>query len=122
MMTRAVILILITILALGGLFFALRPDPPAEGPQERTVDVEIRGDAMEPAEIAVDEGDEVTLRVTSDRPVELHLHGYDRELEVEPGETAELSFEATLTGRFEIEDHQTGEELGTLVVQPRTGG
>lgn len=121
-MIRAVILVLITALALGGLFFALHPDPPAEGPQERTVDVEIREGAMQPAEVAVDEGDEVTLQVTSDHPVELHVHGYDRELKAEPGETAELSFEATLTGRFEIEDHETGEELGTLVVQPRQGG
>lgn len=121
-MTRAVLLILITILALGGLFVALRPDPPAEGPQEQMINVEIREDAMKPAEIAVGEGDRVTLRVTSDHPVELHLHGYDRELEAEPGETATLSFKATLTGRFEIEDHETGAELGTLVVRPRQGG
>jgi hypothetical protein len=36
-----------------------------------------------------------------------------------PGESTKLSFEAELTGRFEIEDHNTEEELGTLVVRPR---
>jgi hypothetical protein len=120
-MTRGIVLALIALIALGGLFVALRPNPPAGGPKERTVDVEIRGDEMEPAEVAVDEGDQLTLRFTADRPVGLHLHGYDRELEVEPGEAAELSLEATLTGRFEIEDHETGEELGALVVNPQPG-
>jgi hypothetical protein len=37
----------------------------------------------------------------------------------QPGEPAELSFEATTTGRFPIEDHDTEAELGTLIVQPR---
>ncbi len=120
-MIRSFVLIAVVLLALGGLFVALRPDPSAEGPQERIADVEIRGDKMKPAEVAVEEGDEVTLRVSSDRPVGLHLHGYDRELETEPGETALLSFEATLTGRFEVEDHETGEGLGALVVNPRPG-
>jgi len=61
----------------------------------------------------------VTLRWTSDIPVEVHLHGYDLEEEVSPGEETDLSFEADLTGRFEIEEHETETELGTLLVQPR---
>ena len=51
--------------------------------------------------------------------MEFHLHGYDLEAQVEPGEPAELAFEATVTGRFEIENEQTREELGMLLVQPR---
>ena len=74
---------------------------------------------MNPAEVDVEEGDQVTLRLASDRPVEIHLHGYDLEEEVSPGEETELSFEADLTGRFDIEDHETDTELGTLLVQPR---
>lgn len=74
---------------------------------------------MIPDEIEVEEGDRVTLRLTSEAPVEVHLHGYDLEREVSPGETATLSFEAELTGRFEIEDHETGTGLGVLLVQPR---
>ena len=61
----------------------------------------------------------MTLRWTSDIPVEVHLHGYDLEEEVSPGEETDLSFEADLTGRFEIEEHETETELGTLLVQPR---
>jgi FtsP/CotA-like multicopper oxidase with cupredoxin domain len=41
---------------------------------------------MNPDEIDVTEGDRVTLRLTSDAPVELHLHGYDLEAEVSPDE------------------------------------
>jgi heme/copper-type cytochrome/quinol oxidase subunit 2 len=74
---------------------------------------------MSPAEISVNEGDNVTLRVSSDKPMKLHLHGYDVKREVEPGETAKLRFEADIIGRFEIEDHESEKELGTLQVRPR---
>jgi heme/copper-type cytochrome/quinol oxidase subunit 2 len=73
---------------------------------------------MSPEEISVDEGELVNLRITSDAPLEFHLHGYDLEEEVEPGEPAELSFEAATTGRFEIEDHDSESVLGALLVQP----
>jgi heme/copper-type cytochrome/quinol oxidase subunit 2 len=116
---RALILILLAILALVGLFVLLRPNQSAEGPQTREFDLEIRGDSMEPSKVTVAEGDRVVLRITSASPVEVHVHGYDVEREVEPGEPAELSFKAKLTGRFEIEDHETEEELGALVVEPR---
>lgn len=74
---------------------------------------------MTPSEITVGEGDWMRFRITSDSPLEIHLHGYDLEEEVEPGELTELAFDATLTGRFEIENEQTHEDLGTLLVQPR---
>jgi len=74
---------------------------------------------MTPNEITVNEGDHVDLRMTSDEPLEFHLHGYDLERELEAGEPTELPFDATITGRFEIENEQTHEELGALLVQPR---
>lgn len=118
----AIIVVVLVILGLVGLFFALRPDAREEaGPQERAVDLEIRGDAMSPAEIAVSEDDRVTLGITADRPIELHLHGYDLEEEVSAGEPAELSFDADITGRFEIENHDTETELGALIVEPHEG-
>jgi FtsP/CotA-like multicopper oxidase with cupredoxin domain len=120
---RALTVALLVLLALAGLFFVLRPDgssgSAADGSREQTFDLVIEDGAMIPDEIEVEEGDRVTLRLTSEAPVEVHLHGYDLEREVSPGETATLSFEAELTGRFEIEDHETGTELGVLLVQPR---
>ena len=116
---RTIILVLGVALILAGLFVLLRPNTPATGPQTREFDLRISGRGMEPSEITVTEGDRVVLRITADSPHEVHLHGYDLEREVAPGEPARLSFEADLTGRFTMEDHETGEELGTLVVEPR---
>ena len=118
-MARSLILIAVIVLILGGLFFVLRPESPSGVPQDRTFDVSIEGGEMSPAEISVIEGDSVTLRVRSDEPMELHLHGYNVEQDVEPGKNARLRFEADLTGRFEIEDHESERELGVLQVRPR---
>ena len=129
-MNRTVVVIVLVILGLGILFLALRPDStstkdddptgtPADEPQERIYDVAIEDGAMNPAEISAEEGDLVTLRLTSESPVVVHVHGYDLEGDVLPGEETVLSFEADATGQFEIEDHETEAQLGTLLVQPR---
>ena len=118
-MARSLILILLVLVVLGVLFVLLRPDSPTAGPQTREFDLRISGEEMDPSDITVTEGDRVVFRITADSPLGFHVHGYDLEREVEPDEAARLSFEADLTGRFEIEDHETEEELGTLVVEPR---
>jgi hypothetical protein len=56
--------------------------------------------------IRVKQGDVVKLRWTTDRPIVLHLHGYDIETKVEPGAVAEMAFAARATGRFPIEEHK----------------
>ena len=55
--------------------------------------------------IRVKQGDAVRLRWRSDRPLLLHLHGYDIETKIEPGAVAELAFTARATGRFPIHVH-----------------
>jgi heme/copper-type cytochrome/quinol oxidase subunit 2 len=121
---RATVLAAIVLIALVVLFFLLRPGSPAPESgdvaetQEEVVAVAINEGIMSPPEVTVYEGDQVNLQITSDRPIEVHLHGYDLTEEVEPGETADLSFEATDTGRFAIEDHNTDAEVGVLLVQP----
>jgi FtsP/CotA-like multicopper oxidase with cupredoxin domain len=119
-LNRTLIVVLLVLVGLGALFFVLRPGPAADASREETIVLAIEDGTMTPDEIEVGEGDRVTLRMTtSGAPTEVHLHGYDLEKEVAPGEPATLSFEADLTGRFEIEDHETGEVLGVLLVQPR---
>ena len=121
---RATVFAAIVLIALVVLFFLLRPGSPAPESgdvaetQEEVVAVAINEGIMSPPEVTVYEGELVNLQITSDRPIEVHLHGYDLTEEVEPGETAELSFEATDTGRFAIEDHNTDAEVGVLLVQP----
>ena len=116
---RALLLVLGVALILAGLFVLLRPNASTGGSQTREFDLRISDEVMEPPDISVREGDRVVLRISTDTPIEVHVHGYDVEQEAEPDDPARLSFEADLTGRFEIEDHEAEEELGTLVVEPR---
>ena len=56
--------------------------------------------------IRVKQGDVVKLRWSSEKPIALHLHGYDIERKVEPGVVAEMTFTARATGRFPVAEHQ----------------
>jgi hypothetical protein len=63
--------------------------------------------------VRVKQGDLVKLRWTVDRPVILHLHGYDLETRVEPGAVGEMSFTAYATGRFPIHAHAAVARTGS---------
>jgi hypothetical protein len=56
--------------------------------------------------IRVMQGDNVRLRWTSDRPIILHLHGYDVEKRIVPGAVVEMAFTAHAAGRFGVEEHK----------------
>lgn len=111
------IIVAAALAALVVLFVALRPT--FGGPQDRTFDVSITETGMTPREIEVVEGDRVTLRLSADRQTAFHLHGYDLKADIRPDAPATLEFRADQTGRFEIEDETTEEELGVLIVEPR---
>ena len=64
------------------------------------------------------EGDTVRFRVRSDVADEVHVHGYDLMKDVEPGKTITFSFPATITGIFEIELENAGEQIAQLRVDP----
>lgn len=67
--------------------------------------------------VTVARGSTVTLQVTSDVADEVHLHGYDLRVDVGQGGTATLTFQATLTGVFEVELESRGLQLVQLQVQ-----
>jgi len=72
--------------------------------------------------IRVAKDDPVTLTVTSDRAGHVEVHGYRKEVAVEPGKAATLSFKAERTGRFPIDLHaEDGAhvEVTALEVMPR---
>jgi hypothetical protein len=121
-MARPLILVLGIVLILARRFVCYARTRLAAGPQTREFDLRISEGVMESSDIAVAEDDRVVLRILTDSPLEVHVHGYDLERELEPDEPVRLSFEADLTERFEIEAHETEEKLGTLVVEPRRGG
>ncbi len=76
-------------------------------PQTRIFDLDIAGGSLdgEHRTLIVDHNDEVVLRITSDQQGSFHLHGYDLETSLTPGETAALAFTANATGKFDFEMH-----------------
>ncbi|MGE0484563.1 MAG: hypothetical protein AB7Q81_10520 [Gammaproteobacteria bacterium] len=84
--------------------FALRVSGEAGGTRQ-DFDIAIAGDKATPSTIRVTEGDTVSLHVAADAPAELHLHGYDIEAGVAPGDPVTLQFTADIGGRFPLERH-----------------
>lgn len=72
-----------------------------------------------PADIQVREGENVTLKLTSDQNDELHLHGYDLHLSLRAGVPAALAFQAAHSGHFDFELHHAHTVLGSLEVLPK---
>lgn len=62
-------------------------------------------------------GQPITVRVTSDVADEVHIHGYDKMVDVAAGRTAEVSFLANIPGVFEVELEKTRKVLFTLEVR-----
>jgi hypothetical protein len=86
---------------------------------ERTVVLEVRERTLlGETTFSVKKGDIVTLRIVSDEAEEFHVHGYDRSVELVPGQEATLTFQATLAGRFAFELEESKTELGALEVRP----
>jgi hypothetical protein len=84
----------------------------------RALAVEVTGGRAtgDTGRVPVELGEQVTLTVTSDTADELHLHGYDLEAELEPGQPAVLRFPADIAGVFEAELHEAGTVLLSLQV------
>ncbi|MDQ3641030.1 MAG: hypothetical protein M3450_06080 [Actinomycetota bacterium] len=59
----------------------------------------------------------VTIRVTSDVADEVHVHGYDKKVDVAPGRPAEVTFVANIPGVFEVEFERSRRLLFTLEVR-----
>jgi siroheme synthase len=50
-------------------------------------------------------GEKATLRLTSDEPMTVHVHGYDIETPLIPGMTATMAIAARFAGRFPVTAH-----------------
>ena len=97
---------------------------------EKTFELAIvRGSLkVEQRVLRVGKGDALRLRVSSDTPGELHLHGYRLSSTVAPGVASEIAFKAYATGRYRLEWHPAGQTqsashhgapLATLEVRPQ---
>jgi len=92
-----------------------------DDPQDREFSIRISGsqptDGVETMEVK--QGDAVTIKLTSAVEAEVHLHGYDFEVEIDPGGEQVITLTADVTGRFLIEEEKTEAVLGYLEVAPR---
>lgn len=114
---RTPLLIVVAIIALAGLFVVLRPI--VAGPQERTFEVTVAGEVTNAPTLNANEGDRITIRVTSDRELTAHLHGYDRQAPAGPGAIGIIELTADKSGSFELEDEEREEKIAELIVAPR---
>lgn len=102
----------------------------AQSPETSPRIIELRisdGNIVGEGTIRISQGEDVELRWTTDEPLDIHLHGYDIEKMLVPGEDAGMNFKAYATGRFPItvhgspgsHDHGDGERtLAYLEVYP----
>ena len=84
----------------------------------QTVEIAVTGTKVQTAErrVKVPLDGKVRLEVTADRADEVHLHGYDRKVDIEPGTPAVLEFTADVPGVFEVELEEAGLKLVELQV------
>lgn len=76
--------------------------------------------------IPLRQGEDVTITITADEPMEVFVHGYDVETTVKPGTPGKLQFRAEVLGRFPLMIHSLGEMgekhveilLGLIEVMP----
>jgi hypothetical protein len=89
--------------------------PAAEG---QRIEVTVTGGQVsgDTGRVPVPVGEQVTLVITSDAADEAHVHGYDLTADLVPGTPAEITFDATIPGVFEVELHDSGTALLALQV------
>lgn len=93
---------------------------PSAAPASDTVEIRvaIKNHKVEPRSSVhkIPLGKTVRLVVTSDKPDEVHVHGYDKEAEVAANGTATIQFKADQSGQFEVETHESNLQLLKLQV------
>ena len=84
--------------------FAAGTDPPEAG---RAIELRIVARRVEGGSdtIRLVRGEKATLRLTSDEPMTIHVHGYDIETPLIPGTTATMAIQAHFAGRFPVTGH-----------------
>ncbi len=135
---KNLVFVVLSLAVLAGLFLWFRPQPlkpvliqaesnraamsePLSAPLPKLFELVVKDGKLlsGAALIQVQQGEALTLRITSADADELHLHGYDLRLKLPAAQAAELRFVADRSGRFEYELHHAQVSLGVLEVLPR---
>jgi heme/copper-type cytochrome/quinol oxidase subunit 2 len=101
------------------VFLVVKPGGDDGDGSSGPVEVTVAGGKVDgPGELDVKKGDQVSITVNSDVADEVHVHGYDLQFEVAPGQPAKVEFTADAEGVFEIELENAGLLLLELKVTP----
>lgn len=89
------------------------------GDADQMIGITVAGDTITPTpgKTAVKLGSTVMLMITSDVADEVHVHGYDQEFSLTPGQVTNFTFTADIPGTFEVETHESGKVLTELEVK-----
>jgi hypothetical protein len=115
----AIVAVALVIFAVGGAVLVFGNQGPP--PQHRLLQVSVSGTTMTPSDLQANEGDTITVSISTDQYEEIHLHGYDKHFFPSPSQPSTVTFVADKTGKFVIEIESTSTSLGLLEVQPRSG-
>ena len=88
-------------------------------PRVETIRMRGRAPVGDAQTLSFERGETIRLRFVSDVAEEVHIHGFDRYVQVPAGEAKTARFEASLEGIFEVESHGSGELLAKLEIQPK---
>ena len=104
------------------------PEPTQTGPDALEVEIEVEEGRIRlevedrrqevPGRIEVTQGERVALRAESDSAQQIHVHGYDRFLDVPAGAERTLTFRANVPGVFEVELEGSHRLIFELEVRP----
>ncbi|WP_165952619.1 hypothetical protein, partial [Kribbella albertanoniae] len=91
---------------------------PAVPAADVSVDVKIAGGKISAGQAVVKakRGQKVRITAVSDVPESLHVHGYDKTLDLKPGKPVSVEFTADAKGVFEVETHENGKLVFKLQV------
>lgn len=92
---------------------------PSPTPEVRTIAIKLANGKASPngTRVNLAKGEKIILDITSDRDDEVHVHGFDKEIEVRAGKRVKVEMVADRTGRYEVESHHP--ELLIVVLQIR---
>ena len=98
----------------------IAPTTTTAAPRTRTITVVVKGGRPQGGiqRPTLDKGEKVVLVVKTDAGEAVHLHGYNIEKDVVPGQAVRMPFTANIAGRFEVELHPTDALLAVVEVKP----
>ncbi|MHC9511465.1 hypothetical protein [Kangiella sp. M94] len=88
------------------LMLSLNPITLDAGNTADEIDVNIVQGKVEGEDtLRFNQNEKITITIKSDKPIELHVHGYDIALSLKANDVATLEFDAVTAGRFAVTQH-----------------